>query len=707
MAKTAQEIKDKALKFVLNAYKIYSNRAEAENKWILWDKIYNCIPDKKNYDGVANLFPPATRKAVRTLLNFCDTNLWEQSPSFKLKGVGGKGDNERAEINTRILELQMEKINFRRKMRDFLEKQIKFGFAIAKVPYVQKKKYFIKNKQKPNFLEMIKNFLMGNVLDKETISTYDNIDFIPLSPFNVFWDYSKNWYEQEAIIEKMTQVSESDLRLLEKTSSEHYFGIKKALDEMEISGGGDSEDNKNKLDVMPHTQDITGLSGSFNIHKKTHELLECWCSFDIDDDGIDEECVIVILDRKEVIRLELNPYDIQEKPYVFDKWEDIEEAESLGAGVVQLAERSRMALNDFTNQLMDNITMILNNMWIYDELSGITADQLKSRPRGLIKSNNGVDAVKPLRPPDNTSAALRGVQMSKDDIAQISGATSNMQGLPARYDTTATEARQMGDGSQRDVFVKLRSIEDNVIKQFLRRAYSYNIQYLDTETVKKIIGIDAFKAYLVNSGKDITSDKYSGVSDILLGDYDFIPLGITQIENKIVKGQQAMNLFNIALKSPNGIWNIKGIAASVCKYVGDGDTSLLADNIDNTLLSPQDENTLMGQGEKPSAKMIENHLQHIQIHGLAQLPPAFEPIRQEHIKQHEQMLNIQQQQQRQALQQQFMAQQAAAMAQMQKQGLPNQEQPNFAPKGITPAQAGQVPNMVNPPVSLGGTGGQI
>lgn len=691
------ELKERAKDFVINTFTTYSNRAELEDKWEKWDRMYNSIPSKTTYDGVANLFPPATRRAVKASINFCDEALWGQSPSFKLEGIGGREDQKRAEINTKILQIQQEKINFRQKMRLFLEKDCVFGFCIAKVPYVLKEKYVIKDlKNRKNLMQSIIDKLFDVPTEKTRVPIYDNIDFIPLSPFNIYWDYFRNWEDQEAIIEKISNVSESTLRLMQKASPESYFDIGAILDEMG-EHNETMEDNPPKSEKMAHTSTITGLTGDFNVKKKRHELLECWCNFDIDNDGIDEECVIVILDRKHVIRLELNPYDVQLKPYVFHKWEDIEEADSLGLGIVQLAEKSQEALNDFTNQLMDDITLSLDCMWLVDDMAGISNGQLKSRPKGIIRSSAGVDAVKPLRPPDVTAAGMKGIAMSKDDIYQVTGATVSMQGMPARYDTTATEASQMNNASQRDIFSKLRSLEDTVIKGFLRRAYSYNLQFMSTNDVKMIVGSDSFAAFLRDKGKSV-GDKNYDISEVLMADYDFIPLGITQIENKIIKGQQLMNLYNIALSSPAGIWNIKELAKQIVKYVADGNTDVLEKDVDQILLDPNDENILMEQGEKPNAKLMENHEMHILVHQSAALPAEFEPIRQEHIQQHLQFMQAQAAQKMQAMQARALQLQEATV----QRGLPPQEQPVFAPKGITEEQAGEVPGYVQPPVSLGG-----
>jgi len=682
---TLDELKARAKEFVMTTFTTYSNRSELENKWEQNDKLYNCIPQKKTYiDGVANLNPPTTRKAVRTMLNTIDEIIWSQKPAFSLQGVGGQGDKKRAEINEKIINLQQEKIRFRQKLRQAIQSELIHGFVIAKVPYVLKEKYVVgKKADRTGILEIIKGIFEGEIKpQKNKVAIYDNIDFIPMSPFNMYWDYYAKWEDQEAIIEKISDVSESKLRLMQKTSPDSYFDIDKILKTLPDTQK-ETTDDVNKSEKMAHTSEITGLTGNFSPNKKRHELLECWCNFDIDNDGIDEECVITILDRTEVIRLELNPYDIQEKPYVFTSWEEIENADSLGNGICQLALNSQLALNDFTNQYMDNNTMSLDCMFIVDTMANIPKSQLASRPRGIIESNAGVDAVKPLRPPNTMQEAMSGISMMKNDIAEISGATANMQGLPSRYDTSATEASLMATAGQREIFSKLRNIEDNIIKPFLRKTYSYNMQFMSLIDIQTILGEEAFNSFLKENAIVVTSSYVPPVSDVLLSDYDFIPLGTTQTENKIIKGQQVMNLYNIALRSPQGIWDTKQLAKQVCKYVLDGDYSVLAPEMNDNLMTPTDENTLMLQGESPTVKLLENHLLHVQIHQQMDLPPFLEPIREKHIMGHIKFLQVQQQQQSQA-------------------GMPPQEQPVFAPKGITEGQAGQVQGLVTPPVSLGG-----
>ena len=694
-----QKLHQKALNFVLTTYKRYSDREETEQKWIDYDKLYNNKYSKKTYvNGVANLFVPETRKAVRTLLNFCDECLFAKKPNFKLQGVGGSNDEKKAEINTKILNLQQQKINFRTKVRRFLETAIINGTAIAKVSWVQKNKYVLKDlNERKSVMDIIKKIGTGDFFmpktKKDTVPIYDNIDFSVLELENVFWDFYRKWEEQEAIIEKIPNVSESDIRIMVK-GSDSYFGVEQYLQQHQ-AGITEPDVTEN----YAHTADSVGTGDTMRVDKNRHELLECWCNFDIDDDGIEEECIITVIDQKQVIRCELNPYDIQEKPYVLFKWEDIKKAESIGIGVPELAKESQLALNDFMNQFMDDLTLRLDCMMVVDAQAGIPESELKSRPRGIMHSQTGKDGVTFIRPPNVSEAALRGIQLAKNDIMTVTGASANLQGLPARYDTTATEANAINNSSQREIFTKLRTFEDEVIKAYLRKAYGYNLQFMSTNDVKKIIGAEAFGAYIANMNIDFESRDYD-LSKVLMSDFDFVPLSVSETENKVVKGQQLLNLYNIAIKSPVGIWNIAELAKKIAEVLNDGDLSIISKEVNSQLVSPDDENILMSQGETPFAKQNENHIAHIQVHEAVELNPAYEPIRQKHIEEHVKFLQLQQQQQQQLMQQEILRQLMGQQQQKQQAGVPIQEQPVFAPKGMTPEQVAQVPGAVEAPVSL-------
>ncbi|MEW5897436.1 MAG: hypothetical protein AB1668_07105 [Nanoarchaeota archaeon] len=659
-------VETRAKKFVLNAFTKFSDRSGLEAQWEKYDKLYNCISTEKFYDGVADLFPPETRKACKTLVNFIDETILT-NPKFQIRGVGGLGDSEKAQALHTLIEWQQEKNKLRSKLRRMLERYlVKYGIAIIKVVWSVNEKYALSDiKERKKLKLKIKGEIDEEIIH-EIKSIYDNVDFQVKDIHSIYWNYFQEWDKQKIIIER-TIVDENHLRVLEKLGI--YYGIDRVLNKETTKR---QIDEKIVAEKYGHIKDLTGLSGNFNINEKEYELLEAWCSFDIDNDGIEEECIIVIADREFVIRVEPNPYDVQEKPYLWVCWEGIE-GTSLGMGVPQIAEKSQVALNDFTNQIMDNITAILDCMKIVDDLAEIPDLQLKSRPNGIIRSKTGTEAVKFIRPELTANEGLKAVAMVKDDIRTGTGATMSLQGLPARYGTTAFEYQAQGTASSRDIFAKLRDIEDYILKEFYRRCYEYDLQYMSREEFIKIVGDKAANSLL---GTAVEGEDFKEVREVIRGDWDFIPLGVTELENKIIKGQQIMNFLNLVGKLPPGIVDIAKLVDKVWQYVGDGDNIILPQPT-TKFISPDDENILINQGESPTVKPMENHVIHIIVHQQAKIPIEYEPIRYRHIQEHQNILNLMQ-------------------AQQMTQGgglLPPQEQPRLRPDLETPKTAGIVPGL--------------
>lgn len=660
------DIHERAKKFVLDSFTVFANRQGLEDFWCKWDKQYNCISNEKFYEGTANLFPPDTRTAVKTFVNFIDETIFSADPKFQIKGQGGPNDSLKAEAIYSLLDWQQEKAKVRMKLRRMLERYlVKYGIAIIKVVWKVDEKFVVADAAQR---VRMKQFVAGeyhDIIDKSVKTIYDNVDFQVKDLHSMYWNYFKDWDQQKIIIER-SEADESHLRLLARKGVYNSAAVTAAIE----GKTGDSSKSviESVAEKYSHIQEITGLSGDFNSPGRQHELLEAWCNFDLDGDGIEEECLITVLDREYIVRCEINPYDIQEKPYLWVAWEGIE-GTSLGTGVPQLAEKSQIALNDFTNQIMDNITAILDCMKVVDDLAEISDSQLKSRPNGIIRSKAGVDAVRFLPPSLTANEGLKAVAMAKEDIRSGTGATMSLQGLPARYGTTASEYQQQGTASARDVFAKVREIEDRIIKEFLRKAYCYDLQFMAREDFIRILGEKA--APLIG-----TIDDPLLVKEAIRGDYDFVPLGATQLENKVIKAQQILNFLNITVKLPPGIVNLPVLVREAWKFTGGSNAvDIILPQPDSVLMAPQDENILMAQGERPQAKPMENHMAHLSTHSQAVLTPEQEPIRQQHMGEHQMMAN----QMNQSMQGQG--------------GLPPQEQPRLAPSGITPNTIGEVSNL--------------
>ncbi len=673
-------IEERALKFVMDSFTIYKDRSGLETKWEEADKIYNCIPSEKFYEGVSNQYPPETRKACKSLINFADETAFSSDPPFRIKGEGGNNDKRRADLDMRMLSRDMAKSEMRMKMRSRgYENLVKYGILIVKAPYMLNERKVIadaaeRSKIRTGIFSNIMSMITG--AQKKTETLFDGTGFEVMDIHAMYWNYYRKWEEQDCIIERRI-VSWNHLKANEmrRTADGTIVGVYRNLDKVLADESAELGKDETIDEKFSHIADITGLSGSYKTSGKRYELLEAWCNFDLDGDGIDEECVIVVLNGKYVIRVDPNPFDLQRKIYYQALWEGVE-GTSIGIGVPQICKRDQIALNDYMNQVMDNITQILNNMWIVDSLAGIPDAQLKSRPNGIIKSQVGIDAVRPLEKPLTTDHGLRAVAVVKESIQSNSGASVSFQGLPSKYNTTATEVQSSNNAAARDVFTKIRMLEDHVIRPWLRQARSNNWQFRSREEMVRIFGKDAALV--------VSSSDASAIRDEMLRDDDIVVLGATQIENKVIKVQQLINYLNVAAGTGQGIVNFPLLHAKIWEQLGDGDTNMILPQPTDEMVSPNDENILMSQGETCTAKPQENHRQHIMAHSSHPFPMEFREIVNNHIQQH---IMIEQARAQQMLMQNAQQQMGGGSP------IQPQMQPRLAPDPMTEQNVGKMTNM--------------
>jgi hypothetical protein len=243
----------------------------------------------------------------------------------------------------------------------------------------------------------------------------------------------------------------------------------------------------------------------------------------------------------------------------------------------------------------------------------------------------------------------------------------------------------MNNSAMRGLLSQVKKFEDLVLKPYKRRQYSYNLQYLSRETLIGIIGKKAAQA-LLKDPEDLTGIKQLSPKDVIIGDYDFVPLGVTQTESKIIKVQQLTNFLNIQIKIEQikpGTTDLGVTISKIWDYLGDGDNRMILPKTTDPELDPNIENLLLAQGGDVPVNINDIDDNHLMVHAPFPVPPEFMPMKIKHLKAHTMQKN-----------QKLIQLQAKTQAQP---GAPVRQQPNFAPKA---PGAGAVPGVVNPPAGV-------
>jgi len=517
--------------FVVNKQKsAETNMRKFTDKMNDWKNQFEGVPYRRDYDGLAETFPPETFKAIETLLSREMYYIFGEEFFDIKKEV--TSDPKKCEAYKNYMLEQFEDAGLEGQMERFLLSAKKNGSAIAKVYWEDEIKEVYKKEinetgqaVKVRKIEskghtVFKNLYWKNVFILGDTVTFDKIDGVIERIENVDWEDLWSRRIRKETLENGTKVDRGV-----------YFDLDKAEIENILPATTVLEDEKSLRYITP----IESTSKERKTKTSKHTLLEMWTYYDLDGDGKKEKVVLTVLDEKKLIRAGRVPFDHNEFPYLFHSYFKKDD-DLFGIGVCGLTERSQSELNAKHNQLLDYVTFSLNNMWTRTD-PNIPDSHLTSRPNGIIDVANH-DDIKPLYPPQiNLSAALQSEEMLRDDIATPPGSTKSLQGVQLEGAATATEVRSLvAEGNYRVVLIA-KALEREVLEPLVYMSHANNTQYQEEE-VKVATTVEGDKEEVVTlEQKDI------------IYPYKFRVKVAASVENKVVKNQMLQNFMQILMGS--------------------------------------------------------------------------------------------------------------------------------------------------------------
>ena len=504
-----------------------------KNREELWDdcyKVYRQVHKTQAYKGRSNIYIPSGFQAVENLSPRIILSLFASNPFFSLKPRQGSA-NVQAWAYGKVMEAQFEKGQFFWNMLNFVKQQGIYGRGRAKVYWREEDRLYTCREMHPGpVVDPITGQMIGVRSEIQAVqkrrSVFSAPFFRTVDPFMLYedpWASAINGPDAcSFVIEKIFQ---DDNHIKDWENRGFYKNLQNI---------GDIE-KMNPIEELTATQIARAEATGIYIQnylpkqpKKKYVLFEYWGAFDINEDGIDEECCITVLNKKRVIRLEVIPFWHGMKPYLDCPYIPLD-GELEGIGIIEPIRDLVYEENDTHNQVMDNKTLILNCMWLMDENAGIRPSDLKMRPGGIIRTRD-MGGLQPLRPSDFTAAGYNAFALLQKLIKEATGSTDPIMGVPTAGRQTATEISTLvGQGSLRTKLVNML-LEERVIKPYLMMAFSLNQQLL-TQPVQ----VETDKGEII----EITRDK-------IYGEYDIKPMGISDIGQEQVKNNQMIGFFNLA-----------------------------------------------------------------------------------------------------------------------------------------------------------------
>jgi hypothetical protein len=222
------------------------------------------------------------------------------------------------------------------------------------------------------------------------------------------------------------------------------------------------------------------------VTSKDIELIEVWGYWDLDGDGKDEPCQVVIANRQVVVRAVPNPFDHQEVPLVKVNFCKVP-LEWYGIGLVEPVLSLQNETNLVRRQRLDNVNLLINQM--YKALAtdtSIDVDKLTASPSGVVLVDS-MENLQAIERKDVTSSAYQDAQMIQQDMfnatvpASLTGNIDDMQGNKGAVGVGV--AKVAVSQALEKFATAAKAIETKGIKKVLQLFYMLDLQYLTNSAV--------------------------------------------------------------------------------------------------------------------------------------------------------------------------------------------------------------------------------
>lgn len=492
-----------------------TRRRSRETMWMEIYKRYFAIPERHKVASRSYIMQPMTFKIIEAALPKLANSVFSQENRFfdvKAINPDNVDDLARAEVIRRLLELQLDKLNFFPKFLDFLKQMLLYGTSFMKV-----------------YWDVDYDWVWERTPRREMIT----VEGFPLDE-QIIWDEKKKYTatkrqpgidvldildvypDPDALNEQggrgiflRSWISREELREMAQGRFPVYGNIEQ-LDE-EASG------SEAYLESRSQRLSPRGLHGSSQNRRNEVELLEFWGKLDIDGDGIKEEVQVIIADRQTIVRAVANPFHHQKRPVVRGVMFPIPN-ELYGIGMIEPVLSQIDELDTLKRQRLDNINQNLNAMWQADPTADVELDTLISAPGQIILSSP-LDAVKKLETPDVTANAFNEATILQQDIESATTPAS-IQGTPdtGRLGRTARGAQMIIGQALEKFGMSTKLIEEMTLEPMLEMMYALDLQFIDDEDVLRSPLLYREIADMRLAPEDIRCNinfKLTGISDLV------------------------------------------------------------------------------------------------------------------------------------------------------------------------------------------------
>lgn len=468
---------EKAVKFLQKTFTKYESWRK--NWEPTWDEIYrlyiNHVSTAKTPTR-SKISVPVIFQVIETALPKIVNVIFSQESSFFQVIPENDDDMDRAETIQMLLDYQLGQADFFAKFIDFAKQLLLYGTSYFKV-YWKVRREWVWTRQPVRVKDRILAFVMGTKLKWEEKKEYKVIERRPevevLDILDVFPDpearnekdsqglFIRSWMD----LEEFKQMGKGKFPIYGNTENENIQADKYSYAQSRQVRNG-----------------VRGNTGSGMATSDQVELLEYWGRYDVDGDGIKEEALLVIANRKVLVKAIPNPFHHQKRPLIRCVLYPVP-MEWYGIGLVEPVISLKHELDTLRRQRLDNINQVLNRMWKVNSLADVDLETLISAPNNIVLTDD-MNAVEDLEQNDVTASAYNEAGIVQQDIENVTTPRST-QGIPesGRLGRTAKGAQLIIGQALEKFGLSNKMIEEMGIKRVVRMFHQLDLQFIDSENV--------------------------------------------------------------------------------------------------------------------------------------------------------------------------------------------------------------------------------
>lgn len=443
------------------------------------EELYRCYIDSSTYPHSARVFDPRIFRVIETIAPRMVAN----EPTGSFYPVEG-GDIATNEILNALVKYDWRRATMFPKLVNFVKTLLLFGTSFGRTYW--------------DFRECDKQRMVPKKLNGKTVWTptnketykyteYDGPNFEVLNIYDCFPDpNATNLDNMRWFIYR----SFKTLDELEKENDARGAEYWKNLDKLKTAVKEKKDRDDRKRGYQP--QDI-----NYREHRRvmlsTQELHG--------EDTSNPEFVVLIRYTKDrwlfsvpeygvVIRDVENPYFHGELPIIYGV-DYPYPGELYGMGEIEPVDRIQRAINAVLNQRLDNVQLVLRNMWKVKKNSGVDMHTLVSAPGNIITTDD-MDAIDVFQVPDVTGPTfvqtMNYLTAAMQNGSGITDYTTGIQEGPSVANKTATGIRLVQQEANAQFKLKIQLFNHMVIERIANQWKDLRIQYTTEEQKVRIIG---------------------------------------------------------------------------------------------------------------------------------------------------------------------------------------------------------------------------